>query len=71
MNKMRSVLCLSLIVVGAISPCIHAMDIWGKGEVPRIADPKDLPQTLSEMWKGYDESYDKNNPLEAVVHKTW
>ncbi|MGY8713371.1 MAG: alpha/beta hydrolase family protein, partial [Verrucomicrobiia bacterium] len=22
-------------------------------------------------WKGYDESYDKHNPLEVKVHKTW
>lgn len=48
-----------------------AMDIWGKGEVPRITDPKDVPQTLPEMWKDYDANYDKSNPLEVVIHKTW
>lgn len=48
-----------------------AMDIWGKGDVPRITDPKDLPQTLTEMWKDYDLNFDKNNPLEAKIHKTW
>jgi len=49
----------------------HAVDIWGKGDVPRITDPKDVPQTLTEMWKDYDANYDKNNPLEAKIHKTW
>ena len=57
-----------LLLVSAHS---HAMDIWGQGEVPRITDPKDVPQTLPEIWKGYNECYDKHNPLEAVVHKTW
>jgi hypothetical protein len=55
----------------ACSMNTHAADIWGKGEVPRITDPKDVPQTLAEMWKDYDENYDKNNPLEAKIHKTW
>ena len=27
----------------------HAADIWGKGDVPRITDPKDVPQTLPEL----------------------
>jgi dienelactone hydrolase len=69
MNTLRSLLALSLLV--GMSHGIHAMDVWGKGEVPRITDPKDIPQTLPEMWKGYDESYDRNNPLEATIHKTW
>jgi cephalosporin-C deacetylase-like acetyl esterase len=55
----------------ACSMNAHGADIWGKGEVPRITDPKDVPQTLPEMWKDYDENYDKNNPLEARIHKTW
>ena len=49
----------------------QAAGIWGKGEVPRITDPKDVPLTLPEMWKDYNKSYDKHNPLEAKIHKTW
>ncbi len=60
-----------IVLVMACSMNAQAVDIWGKGEVPRITDPKDVPQTLPEMWKGYDGSYDKNNPLEAKIHKTW
>ena len=71
MKKMRSVLWSIVIAVGIMSGRTQAMDIWGQGEVPRITDPRDVPQTLPEMWKGYDESYDKHNPLEAVIHKTW
>ena len=48
-----------------------ATDIWGTGEVPRLTDPADVPQTLEEIWSGYEESYDKNYPLEAKIHKTW
>jgi dienelactone hydrolase len=46
-------------------------DIWGTGEVPRITDPKDVPRTIEEIWTGYEQNYDKNNPLEAKIHKTW
>ena len=49
----------------------QAADIWGKGDVPRITDPKDLPQTLPELWKDYDANFDRYNPLEAKIHKTW
>jgi dienelactone hydrolase len=49
----------------------NAVDIWGNGEVPRITDPKEVPKTIDAMWKGYVESYDKHNPLEVKVHKTW
>ncbi|HMD54010.1 MAG TPA: hypothetical protein VKJ65_05640, partial [Phycisphaerae bacterium] len=62
---------VGLALVGMDSFKARAMDIWGMGEVPRITDPKDVPQTLPEMWKGYNESYDKNNPLEAKILKTW
>ncbi|TWU38883.1 Exo-poly-alpha-D-galacturonosidase precursor [Novipirellula aureliae] len=47
------------------------MDIWGKGEVPSITDPNDVPQTLEDIWSGYEKSYDAHNPLEIKIHKTW
>ncbi len=47
------------------------VDIWGTGEVPRLTDPADVPQTLEEIWTSYEQNYDKNNPLEVKVHKTW
>ena len=50
---------------------VGATDIWGTGEVPRLSDPADVPKTLEEIWSGYEQSYDANNPLEAKVHKTW
>jgi len=72
---MRSIKLFALTVIGlhlvGVNPLLAEMDIWGKGEVPRITDPKDVPQTLPAMWKGYDESYDKNNPLETKILKTW
>ena len=71
MNSMKNLLYLSWFIGGVVSGDVHAMDIWGKGEVPRITDPRDVLPTLPEMWKGYDDNYDKNNPLQAVVHKTW
>jgi hypothetical protein len=48
-----------------------ATDIWGTGEVPRITDPADVPQTLEAIWTGYEQGYDAHNPLEAKIHKTW
>ena len=49
----------------------NADDIWGKGEVPRITDSKNVPQTIDEIWRGYEKSYDNNNPLDVKIHKTW
>jgi dienelactone hydrolase len=67
----RRLLSFLLLAILAMVTRVHAFDIWGQGEVPRITDSKDVPQTLDELWKGYNESYDKNNPLEAKIHKTW
>ncbi len=64
--SMMSIACLLGFSVG-----VDAMDIWGKGEVARITDAKHVPQNLEEIWKGYNASYDKHNPLEAKIHKTW
>jgi dienelactone hydrolase len=50
---------------------LEAADIWGQGEVPRITDPAEVPQTLEAIWSGYERAYDQHNPLEAVTHKTW
>ena len=50
---------------------VGEMDIWGKGEVPSITDSKDVPQTLEDIWSGYEKSYDTHNPLETKIHKTW
>lgn len=55
----------------AFASTVGATDIWGVGEVPRLTDPADVPQTIEEIWSGYEQSYDKNNPLEAKVYKTW
>lgn len=68
---LSALIIVELTVVGMGSLRARAIDIWGKDEVPRITNPKDVPQTLPEMWKGYNESYDKNNPLEAKIFKTW
>jgi len=46
-------------------------DIWGAGEVPSITNQVDVPQNLSDIWDAYEKDYDKNNPLEPVIHKTW
>ena len=54
-----------------VSSLFAATDIWGTGEVPRLTDPADVPQTLEEVWSGYEQNYDKNYPLEAKIHKTW
>jgi hypothetical protein len=35
----------ALALTQSMSVC--AMDIWGKGDVPRITDPKDVPQRCS------------------------
>lgn len=48
-----------------------SIDIWGKGGVPRITDPQQVPGTLEEIWAGYNKSYDVHNPLEVKIHKTW
>ena len=73
LNSITALLLLagSVIAVVTMSCSVQAVDIWGRGEVPRITDPKDVPQTIPEIWKDYNENYDRNNPLEAVVHKTW
>lgn len=67
----RFLFCLLGLLALAVTSDAQTIDIWGKGEVPRITDTKHVPQTIDEIWKDYDESYDKNNPLEAKVHKTW
>ena len=59
-----------LLALSAMSNA-RAMDIWGRGEVPRITDPADVPRTIDEIWRDYNRSYDRNNPLEARIHKTW
>jgi dienelactone hydrolase len=46
-------------------------DIWGAGEVPRLTDSKQVPQTIEELWEGYEQHYDQHNPLEAKIYKTW
>ena len=53
------------------SSSFAATHIWGTGEVPRLTDPAAVPRTLEEIWTGYEQHYDKNNPLEAKIHKTW
>jgi dienelactone hydrolase len=63
-------LCIVLLVQTATSDA-QTIEIWGKGEVPRITDPKHVPRTIDEIWKDYNRSYDKNNPLEVKIHKTW
>ena len=63
-------LCIGLLVQTATSDA-QTIEIWGMGEVPRITDPKHVPRTINEIWKDYDRSYDKNNPLEVKFHKTW
>lgn len=57
--------------VAAYSNAEWSIDIWGKGEVPRIADPHQVPGTLEEIWEGYEKNYDANNPQEVKIHKTW
>jgi dienelactone hydrolase len=54
-----------------LSQTVNASNIWGTGEVPRITKPENVPQTLEEIWSGYEQTYDKYNPLEAKFHKTW
>jgi hypothetical protein len=56
---------------GCASLLAGTTDIWGTGEVPRLTDPADVPQTFDEIWTGYEKSYDQHNPLEAKIHKTW
>ncbi|RMD75023.1 MAG: hypothetical protein D6820_15530, partial [Lentisphaerae bacterium] len=59
-------------VVWVCSLCTSiAGDIWGKGEVPRITDPRDVPDTLEALWEGYNKNYDRYNPLEARILKRW
>ncbi len=70
MRKLASFLIVLFLVITIFSNA-QAMDIWGKSEVPRITDPKNVPQTIEEIWGDYDKDYDKNNPLEAIIHKTW
>jgi len=61
-----------LLVLLAVPHCLlGAMDIWGTGEVPSITDAKEVPRSLNEIWDAYEKDYDKNNPLEAKIHKTW
>ena len=48
-----------------------APDIWGTGEVPSITDRKDVPRTLNAIWDAYEKDYDRHNPLEVTIHKTW
>jgi len=62
---------LSIILILIPQFVLGGMDIWGKGEVPSITDPKYVPRTLNEIWDAYEKDYDKNNPLEPVIHKTW
>jgi formyltetrahydrofolate synthetase len=62
-------LCIVLLVQTATSDA-QTIEIWGKGEVPRITDTKHVPRTIDEIWKDYNRSYDKNNPLEVKIHKT-
>jgi len=61
---------LTLLALAPVS-AIFAVDIWGTGEVPRLTDPANAPQTIEEIWSDYERHYDKHNPLEAKVHKTW
>ena len=72
---MREVMMRRLAIVLAFTfVFVHAVlggDIWGTGEVPRLTDPGSVPQTLEEVWAGYEKNYDEHNPLEAIVHKTW
>lgn len=62
---------LATLITLSLCSAAHAVDIWGKGEVPRITDSADVPRTLEAIWSGYERDYDKHNPLEAVTHKTW
>ena len=69
MRNTISKLSLFLILIPHLA--FGAMDIWGKGEVPSITETKDVPRTLHEIWDAYEKDYDKHNPLEAKIHKTW
>ncbi|CAA7072522.1 hypothetical protein, partial [Lentimonas sp. CC11] len=62
-------LAVSLILIPHFA--LGAMDIWGKGEVPSISDPADVPRSLDAIWDVYEQDYDKYNPLEAKFHQTW
>ena len=62
---------IALSCFGGASLLAGTNDIWGGGEVPRLTDPANIPQTFEEIWPSYDKSYDQNNPLEAKIHKTW
>jgi hypothetical protein len=66
-------MCLRLTLLAsfvAAGPAV-AMDIWGTGEVPSIADAKDVPRSLEAIWSGYEAHFDTHNPLEPVTHKSW
>lgn len=76
MNSYRYIkhrLIISIIAISCFDSSLlfAATDIWGFGEVPRLSNPADVPQTLEEIWSGYEQSYDQNNPLEVKIHKTW
>jgi hypothetical protein len=70
-QNIRKWMVLLGLLLTAFSITEAATELWGRGEVPRLTDPADVPMTLEEIWTGYEQSYDKNNPLEAKIHKTW
>jgi len=55
----------------ALSSSFAAGDIWGAGSVPAIESAEDVPRSLEQLWSGYEEDYDRRNPLETEILKTW